>query len=186
MTQEDRYTRLAIKFDKQGDINIWMSALFCSKVVSKNGHGERGKTLALADQMSRSADTVEDRAHGYWMYEALCGMDGGIFRTFVRQVRKMPYVHFSHFRELWDLKQSHKLSDADCLSLLNDIYQAEGGISSRKLGEIAKEKFGDGRDWTYYAQLAQKRIGETLQQPDTPPDVREVLINAYEKIGEKA
>lgn len=182
----ERYTKLAIQYDKRGDSNIWLSALFCSKVVSQNGKGERGKTLALADQMSRSPDTVEDRAHGYWMYEALCKLQDGKYRKFVRQVRKQPYIHFSHFRELWDIKSSHNLSDADCLSLLIDLYQAEGGISSRKMGEIAREKFGDTRDWTYYAQRAQKRIHETLQQPDTPQDVREILTEAYEKLGEKA
>lgn len=177
-----RYTLGAIRYDRSGDQNIWLSALYCSKVVNRNTPGERGKTLALAYEMNRSPDTIEDRAHGYWMYEELCGMDGGQFRQFVRHVRKLPHIHFSHFRQLWDIKQKYNLHLADCLSLLQDLYKGEA--SSRELADIAKTKYGEQLHWSYYTQKVMKSVHIALGQPDLPSRIRAILKETYEILGD--
>jgi hypothetical protein len=173
------YAEQAIRHDLKGDLSLWRSALFCSRVV---GTRDRGATLGLADDMGRSADTVEDRAHAYWMFEKLCKLN----RPFVFLARRMPYIHLSHFRALYDIQNQHKLTDPEILSLLMDIVQAEGGLSSRNLSDHARERYGDGRDWTYFAGKAMKEIHKTLQQPDTPGEVRKVLSDAFEILGDRA
>ena len=176
----------ASKHDRKSDSALWLSALWCARVVSRNTPGERGKTLALANDLSRSPDTVEDRAHGYWMFEKLCKLDSGVHRKFVLWARRAPFIHFSHFRALYDVQSEFGLSDSQILSLLMDIVQAEGDLSSRSVSDHARTRFGDKRDWTWYAQRAQKGIHATLQQPDTPKDIRDVLTEAYNKLGDKA
>lgn len=177
----------AIAHDKKSDKHIWISSAFCAKVVARDaGKQIRGATLGLADDMGRSPDTIEDRAHGYWLFEELCKLDNGQYRNFVFLARRAPYIHFSHFRALWDVKNTYKLSHADCLSLLTDIVQHEGALSSRKLEEHTRTKFGDTRDWTYYGQRAMKEISKTLTQPDTPAEVRKVLQDAFSILGDEA
>jgi hypothetical protein len=180
------YQEQAIRFDVKSDHEMWKSALFCSRIVVRDGQGDRGKSLGLADDMGRSVDTVEDRAHAYWLFEDLCGMDGGKFRRFVFQARRASYIKLSHFRALYDVRNSHKLSDADTLSLLMDIMQAEGGISSRNLEDHARGRFGDNRGWEYYAQRTMKEIHKTLQHPETPKEVREVLQETFNVLGDQA
>ena len=177
------YAREAIKHDKKSDGSIWISALFCSQVVGKYAIGA---TLGLADDMSRSTDTVEDRAHGYSLFERLCKLDGGIYRKFVFSARRAPFIHFSHFRVLYDLQKTYELSDADIISLLLDIIQAEGGLSSRKLDAHARSRFGDARDWRYYAERAMKEIHKTLQEPSLPADGKAILTEVYNWLGDRA
>lgn len=171
----EKLARLACLHDKRGDDAAWCSALFCSKIVN-NPEAGFGATLALAGEMGRSPDTIEDRAHAYWMYERLCAID----RRFTRVARRLPYVHLSHFRALYDIARANNLTDYEAMSLLMDIVQAEGSLSSRNLSDHARERYGDGRDWTYFGARAMKEIHKTLQQPDTPRKVRDALLLAHE------
>jgi hypothetical protein len=177
------YAQQAIKHDLKGDAALWRSALFCSRVV---GAHERGISLQLADEMGRSVDTVEDRAHAYWLFEKLCAMSDGTHRRFVFLARRAPYVKLSHFRALYDIQSQHNLTDEEILNLLMDIVQAEGSISSRNLQDHARDRYGDGRDWTYFASKAMREIHKTLQQPDLPSEVRKVLADAFEILGDRA
>ena len=177
------YAQQAIKHDQKSDKAIWLSSVFCEKVV---GHYERGATLGLADDMSRSTDTVEDRAHGYELFKRLCVLDGGKYRLFVFGARRAPYIHFSHFRSLYDLQNTFNLHDSQILSLLLDIVQAEGAISSRKLDAHVRSRFGDTRGWDYYAHRAQKEIHKALQEPDLPDEGRKKLADTYNWIDDNS
>lgn len=182
---EKVYGSIAIQHDMRSDREMWISALGCSRVVARDGHGDRGKTLGLADEMSRSVDTVENRAHAYWLFEDLCRVDNGAHRQFVFMVRRLPYVKLNHFATLYDARSAYSLSDGDILSLLLDLYHSEG-LSTRKLQQSLSDKYGPVREWTYYGQRAMKEIHKTLQHPETPRDVREVLSDAYSKLGDQA
>lgn len=65
------YTEQARIHNKKSDKSLWRSALFCSRVVGKY---EEGASRGLANDLGVSPDTVEDRAHGYAMFEQLCKM----------------------------------------------------------------------------------------------------------------
>lgn len=177
------YASQAIKYDKSSDKAIWISALFCSRVVGKY---TIGATLGLADDMNRSTDTVEDRSHGYSLFEKLCKLDDGLHRKFIFNARRAPFIHFSHFRALYDLQNTYELSDGQILSLLLDIVQAEGGLSSRKLDEHVRTRFGDTRDWHFYAQRVMKEVNKTLQEPTLPKEEKEKLTEIYNYLGDRA
>lgn len=155
----------AIKHDSKADKSIWLSAVFCEQIV---GNYDRGATLGLASDMSRSPDTIEDRAHAYNLFKRLCKLDDGEFRLFVFQARRAPYIHYSHFRALYDLQKQYELHDAQIIALLQDIVQAEGDITSRNLEDHVRKRFGDTRDWTFYAAKALKELNKTEGQPDLP------------------
>jgi len=177
--------QIAIKHDEKSDREMWISALGCSRVVSRDGKGDYGNTLGLAEEMGRSVDTVENRAHAYWLFEDLCKLDGGIHRQFVFIIRRLPYIKLSHFSALYDARNQYNLTDGEILSLLIDLFKREG-ISTRKLQQILTDKYGETRDWTYYGGRAMKEIHKTLQHKDTPQEVREVLNKAYNVLGDQA
>lgn len=170
----------AIRSYRKGDEQRWVSALWCSKVV---GSRQRGLTLGLASDMSVSPDTVENLAHAYEMYSDLCKLSGA--RKFVRSSRKLPFVYYSHFRALHKAREDYNLTDSQCLSLLMDIVQNEGGISSRDIDDHTAKRFGNQKDWRFYAAKAQKAIANALQQPDLPDDVRKAMSGAFNVIGER-
>lgn len=147
---------------------------------------ERGATLAIADAHGISEDTVEVSGNAYTMFRQMCELDGGKFRLYVFHARNMSYVHTSHFRALWEAKDKYNLSIADCISMLVDIVQAEGGLSSRKVDSHTRERFGDTRTWEYYAQRVHHEVSKTLQQPDLPKHVRDVLQETFNVLGDSA
>lgn len=163
--KKERWFRMASESYRKSDEKLWVSAYACGKVV---GNYDKGATMGLASDMGISSDTVEDLAHSYWLYDDLCTLDGGKFRSFVRNARKSPYIYYSHFRALYDAKQSYGLTVNQVLDLLMDIFQGEGQISSRGVDGHTRSRFGDSRDWTFYAARTQKELGQTLQQPDLP------------------
>lgn len=184
------FTEKAIQTDRQSNNETWKSCLFCSMVVGKyvNSHREADKqsTQSLAADMNKSTDTVEDRAHAYFIFRELCEFENGMYRQFVFMARRSPYIFWSHFRALWDAKNSYKLSTYDILSLLMDIVQAEGGISSRALDGHTRGKFGVERPWTYYASRANTNIAKILEKDkdQIPKRVRRALKKAFNILGE--
>jgi hypothetical protein len=181
-------TQLQQLYSKQAGIHYnksdrekWKFNLWCNlSMYGKDGRKkyERGTTLAIADEHGISEDTVEVSGNSYQMFREMCELDEGKFRSFVFSARSLKYVYTSHFRALWEAKERRNLSVADCLSLLVDVVQAEGSISSRKIDRHAQERFGDTRDWTYYAARANKELTKTLGQPDLPNDP-EFVGSAY-------
>lgn len=177
------YVKQAIKAYQRKDGYDWITAVWCAKVV---GGYDRGATLGLADDMGVSTDTVEDRAHAYTLFVTLCGLDQGKFRQFVFMARRAPYIYLSHFRALYDLKNTYNLTDNQVLELLMDIVQHEGGLSTRKLDAHTRQKYGDTRGWDYYAARAMKEVHKALQAPDLLGEDREYLNGVYEWLGDKA
>lgn len=164
----------ALAFEKEDEAS-WRTALFASRVVGKY---ERGATLGFADECGVSEDTIEDRAHSYALFERLCKLDDGQFRSFVFMCRRAPFIYISHFRVLHDCQTKFSLSDTDILDLLNQIFQAEGDLSSRKLSDRILTKYGEHLGWDYYAQRSMVEISKALQSPDFPRK-NEIIGNGY-------
>lgn len=172
--------RAAVSYKKSDD-GRWAAAYFASRVVGKY---EPGATLSLAARMGRSVDTVENLANAYFMYAEFRA--DPIYRHFVRQIRRMPYIYYGYFRALYKAKQDYRLTLEQTFSILVDMYQAEGTLSQRDLDQHIQDRFGDSRDWTFWGGKAFKEIHKLLQQPDLPTEVRARLIPAYEVLGEKS
>lgn len=177
--------RAYVKSDKERwNFNLWCHLAMYGKDGQKKY--ERGATLAIADANGISEDACEDGGNAYTMFRQMCELDGGRFRDYVFAARGLKYIYTAHFRALWEAKNDYNLSVADCLSMLVDVVQAEGGISSRKITKQVQDRFGDTRTWEYYAQRVQKEVSKTLSQPDLPKDVREVLTETFNILGDKA
>lgn len=177
-----------VKAYNKSDKEKWKFNLWASKIVGNTERGisyERGATLGFASDAGVSPDTVEDGAHAYWMFEDLCKIQGGIYRIYLFSARRSQYIHTAHFRALWDIKEMYNLDISQIFDLLVDIVQAEGDLSSRSLDKYARGRFGVDRPWDYYGNKAYKAIYSTLGHPDTPKDVRKVLVEALEKLGEE-
>jgi len=164
------YVEQAIKADQQSDKPLWKSALFCSRVVGKY---EKGATQGLADDMNRSVDTVEDRAHAYMMFEKLCKLDNGRHRLYIFHARRSPHIHLSHFRSLWDAQKDFELTDSQVMGLLVEIVQQE--ISSRGISDVIRKHFGKDRSWLYHAERISKEIYNLINHKDTPSGVRKTF-----------
>jgi len=163
------YVLQAKKAYSKSDSSRWISALHCSMVVGKY---DKGATLALADDMGVSVDTVEDLARAYSLFREMGEFEDGKYRLFVFAARRAPYIYTSHFRAIADAKKSYSLSVLQALDMLMDVVQSEGGISSRNVDAHAREKFGDTRDWMYYAKQTERKLLNLLEQPALPKKVR--------------
>lgn len=172
--------RAAVNY-KRSDDGRWVAAFFAARVV---GRYELGATIALANRMGRSTDTVENLAHAYDMYLELKNCPK--YRQYVRQIRKLPYIYYSYFRSLYKARQDYGLTLDQVMDLLVDMVQAEGGLHQRDLDQHIQDKFGDTRTWAYFGAKAMKQIHVTLQQPDIPQEVKDALIPAYNILGDKS
>lgn len=161
----------AIKAERGANKETWKSCLWCWQVA---GNYDEGAVLGLADDMGKSDDTVYARAHAYQIFVELCNFDGGRHRFFVHSVRRLPWVYWSHFRELWDLKRDFELTIENLFDLLMEMYQSEG-MSVRSMEGTVRSKLGKERPWEYYGRRVKTEIEKTLKQPQTPREIRESL-----------
>ncbi len=173
----------AVKSYRQSDKSRWKSALWCWKVV---GNYERGATLGLADDMGVSTDTIEDMAHSYSMFVDLCNHESGTYRKFVFASRNAPYIYHSHFRALHDAKEKYSLTLAQCLDLLMDVVQSEGVISSRKIDDHTRSRYGAETDWRYDAQKLMKKLYKLNTDPNLPKKGRKKVRALMDFIGHNA
>lgn len=177
----DRIIERAAKSYKLSDDGRWAAAYYAAQIVGKH---ELGATLALANRMGVSSDTVENLAHAYQMYrEFFCDPR---YKLMVRAVRRLPYIYYSTFRALHKAKNDYNLPLEKVWSILVDMVQAEGTLHQRDLEQHIRNKFGDTRNWQYYGAKTMKQISILLQQPDLPKEVRDALIPAHEVLGDKA
>jgi hypothetical protein len=175
----DLYIEQAYKADRDSNTKKWIECLWASRIVGKY---EYGASLKLAARLNVEVDSVEDWAHAYKIFEELCQVYQ--YRAVTFAARRSPYIHYSHFRVLYEAKERYKLTIDQVFGYLMDVIQAEGDLSARALDTLLKKKHDNELDWTWYASNALKAINLTLQQPDIPDDVKEVLIPAYNKLGE--
>lgn len=180
---DKKYEKIALRAQsayRKSDVNRWVCALWCSQVVGTYTSGSK----KLAQDLSVEPDTVEDMAHAYSLYRELCELPDA--RKFVAAARKLPYVYISHFRALWDARRAFGLDNSRVLALLLDIVMAEGDISSRGLDEHIRKRYGLERDWTYYAQKANKALMKSLSDPKLKKRERRRLQSMVNWIGENA
>ena len=122
---------------KRGDVARWVAAFWCAQVVGKY---DRGATVGLAGDMGVSVDTVANLAHAYSIYAELRAVPN--FRHATALMRKMPTTYYSHFRALYDARRDYNLTMEQVFDIVIDIYQGEGGISSRDVDEHARNRYG--------------------------------------------
>lgn len=174
--------RAALSY-KHSDGGRWAAAFYAARVVGRKPV-QFGATIALADRMGVSVDTVENLAHAYELYAEF--RSDPHYRKVILSIRKLPYIYYSYFRSLYKAKANYKLTLDQVYAILLDVVLAEGELKQGDLDQHIQDKFGDTRDWTYFAQKAQKEIHKTLQQPDLPEDVKDALIPAFNALGRKA
>lgn len=162
---------------------IWVTCAMAARVV---GRYEYGATLTMAARLSVEVDTVEDYSHAYAIFQELCNAHAGLYRSVVFAARRSGYIFYSHFRVLYEAREKYHLSLDEVFQYLMDVIQAEGDLSSRRLEKNMKEKHDKELDWTFYGKTAMKAIHNTLSCPDLPANVREVLVPAYEVLGDQA
>lgn len=169
----------AIKAERGANKKTWISCLWCWQVAGKY---EVGGVKGLASDMGKSDDTVYDRAHAYEIFVELCNFDNGRHRYFVHTVRRLPYVYWSHFRAMWDAKKDFNLTTNQVFDLLMEIYQAEGGISSRGIASHVQQRFGKERGWDYYAEKIASSIDKAIADPDIPTHIQKSMLDFKNKI----
>lgn len=177
----ERDIERAARSYKRSDSGRWAATYYCARVVGKY---QRGGTLSLAERMGVSPDTVENLAHAYVLYAEFRAQPH--YRKVINSIRKLPYVYYSYFRSLYKAKSDYKLTLDQVYAILMDVVMAEGSLKQGDLDQHIQDRFGDTRDWTYYAEKAHKEIHKVLQQPDLPAEVRARLVPAYEALGDKS
>jgi len=179
------YVNQVVVSERSANKNTWISCLNCWMVSGKYGEGA---VIGLAQDIGKSDDTVYARAHAYSIFVELCNFDGGKYRLLTHTVRRMPWVYWSHFRQMWDLKTDFQLETKHLLDLLLELYQSEG-MSVRDMEGVVRGKLGKERPWMYYADRALKEMKKTVNQPKTPRSVRsqmkKVIASLDKKIGRK-
>lgn len=165
------------------DKGHWEAALWASRVVGKY---ERGATMVMAKATGVKVDTIEDHAHAYNLFQELCDLSLE-HRKFTFAARRAPFIHYSHFRAIYDAREKYQLSTQECFSILMDIVQAEGELSSRDVDTHAQGRYGKEPSWEYHAQKAQRELSKTLLKLPHDKSLMEgkqILQQAFDWIGD--
>ena len=172
----------AVRGSQRTDSGHWEIARAANKIVGKY---QKGATRDMAEAIGATAGMVEDHAHAWWMYVDFLNM-GKAHRIWTYQARKMPFIHYSHFRVLYDLRQKYNLTLEDTWDYFWSVVMAEGTISVRALEFMVDEKHGDEVEWSWYCSKALKYLQPAFNDPKLPDDGREVIKKAIQWIGDRA
>lgn len=168
-----------IKAEGKANKETWKSCLFCWQVA---GNYTKDAVKGLASDIGKSDDTVYDRAHAYEMFHDICKFDDGQYRQFAFMARRAPYITWSHFRALWDIRKSTNAHMAQIISLLMDIVQGEGELSSRNLADHARSRYGLDRTWEYYISRSISPLERAMSDPNIPIEIQRDAKEFREKI----
>lgn len=172
----------AINAEGKANKETWKSCLWCWQIA---GNYTKDAVKGLAEDLGKSDDTVYDRAHAYEMFRDICQYKHGKYRIFAFRARRAPYITWSHFRSLWDVRETYSLSMPQIINLLTDVVQAEGELSSRALDAHARGRYGVERPWEYYAQKAISPLQKLLDDPSLPRDVRVDVQEFFGKLEKR-
>jgi hypothetical protein len=125
-----------------------------------------------------SADKVESSAHAWGMYRALRREYGGV----VGAIRRLDYVYLSHFLALHRIQRKYGVGLDVLWSYLQDVYQAEGGVSSRDLMLQAEREHGTEKALPYEAARAEKALRALLTRGDLATPDRKLFVQALERL----
>ena len=164
---------------KNSDDGRWEAARWCAKIVGKY---ERGATIGLAEDMGVSCDTIENMAHAYTMYIEFCSKQK--YRKATRMSRAMPRVYYSHFRALYTARNRYNLSLDEAFGILRDIVLDEGGISSRDIDGLIRDKYGSEKDWRYYGERVMKPLSKFINCYDAPPEAIKKSRELFSYLGD--
>lgn len=179
--KESLYATYAAKAYRNSDSGRWVAAHWSQKIV---GNYERYQTKNLAEFIGVSVDTVENLAHAYEMYSAL--RDDPEFSRNTRLIRRKPYIYTSHFVALYKAWKRYNMELHEVYSILVDVWQAQGKLSSRDVDKHVRDHYGKERNWQYYAERTMQVLFSLRQCPDVPSDVRKETDELYSFLGEKA
>ena len=163
---------------KGSDNGRWEAARWCAKIVGKY---ERGGTIGLADYMGISPDTIENMAHAYRIFIELCSKHE--YRMATRMARDMPTIFYSHFRALYTSRNRYHLTLNETFDILRDIYLDEGGISSRDIDQLTRDKYGKVKDWRFYGERVMKALASMHKSPDLPKEGRDKSYELFNWLG---
>jgi len=172
----------AVRGSQKTDSGHWEIARAANKIVGKY---KAGATREMAEAVGVSSSTIEDHAHAWWIYTDFCKM-GVQHRITVHASRKLPFIHYSHFKTLYDLKEKYSLTLEQAWDYFLDVLYAEGDLSVRALEFMIDEKHGEEVTWQWYLGRAQKSLQSALNDPSLPTEGRKVLADAYSWIGDNA
>lgn len=178
--KKERYARYVLEAERGANNKLWVSCYWCYRTWTEM---DEGGIKGLAEQTGKSDDTLYDRAHAYDMFTRLRSLPGKKNKMAVNLIRKLPYIYWSHFRALWDVQKAWNLSDQKIMNLLMEIYQAEGKFSARKIEKLAEERFGEERDWKYYAERTSIVMQELINHPNTPNNIRDSAKKTYDLLS---
>lgn len=139
--------------------------------------------MGLAEDMGVSCDTIENMAHAYSMYIEFCSKHK--YRKATRMSRAMPRVYYSHFRALFTARNRYGLNLDEAFSILRDIVLDEGGISSRDIDGLIRDKYGKVKDWRHYGERVMKALANMNKSPDLPGTVREKSYALFNCLGDE-
>lgn len=178
---------MAVRAYRAGNAMIWITCACAERIV---GTYKRGATLALATDIGRSVDTVEDMAHASELYHRLMRYFRGDsvtskrkYRYLVPQLRDIRRrLYYSHFATMWTIwRQRPDMTPLDVFSQL-ETASAEG-IGTRGMDKGASGS--EGTDaiilpvWNLQGEDA-KRILDYMVDPSLYPDSFIVLLQGAE------
>ena len=154
----------------------------------KHGKAISRDPVAMAKATGVKVDTIEDHAHAYNVFQDFCALSPE-HRKFTFAARRATFIHYSHFRAIYDAREKYGLDMQQCFGILLDIAQAEGELSSRDVDIHAQARFGNEPSWEYHAQKAQRELSKTLMKLPNEKSLMEgkqILQRAFDWIGENA
>lgn len=178
MTHLERYHLRAVRAFRASEGSRWVVGHASAQIVGKYA---RGQTLALAQDLAVSVDTVEFYAGAYLMYEWLRRE----FRNGAEMRRLRRSLTMTHFGRLFQLFVRLEFDPQDALDALRTAA-TEGASVASMVSSIEGEHGGDdGPEWRRVGRKLVRGLRLMVQAYDAPEGVRVAAGALLEVIEEE-
>jgi hypothetical protein len=126
--------RRAVAHQGKGQRELWASCFACARIVGKY---DKGASLALADDLHSSVDTVESRAHAAEAWALMRAAFRGDSESFTRLKAVRAVLGYSYFVVVWKRIRA----EDDAYDILADLeVSASGGGGTRAFDRATRKR----------------------------------------------
>lgn len=180
MNKIEKHHRLAVVCNQKGEKFKWVTCLHVSKVV---GSGGDGATVALANDMAVSVDSLEKYAMAYKMYDCIrrYPVRSDQFHSMLEVRNRLSIKHFWTISQLW---RRYEFDPTELVDYLVTAAEYGTSVETMRTAIVGANETDYKNGWKQLLARSVTNLLKVTEDYSVPLEIRD-LTNVYlQDVGE--
>lgn len=180
MNKIENHHRLAVMCNRRGERFKWVTCLHIAGVV---GSGADGKTVALANDLALSVDSLEKMAMAYKMYSTIrrYPVRSDQFHSMLEVRDRLSIKHFWTISQLW---RRYEFDPTDLVDYLVTAAENGASVETMRMAVVGENEADYKNGWKQLLSRSVSNLLKVTEDYSVPLEIRD-LTNVYlQDVGE--